>query len=105
MLWEVAVCICSLKTQNPDSGLISGVLPYLVWRQLVRLEPVCRESEGTTQQLTADPVAPDVCLGFLHEIAMEDALHEVNEILERKDINEKHNWRFSEYHGSRFYNP
>jgi hypothetical protein len=41
---------------------------------------------------------------FPHEIAMEDALHEVNEILERKDINEKHNWRFSEYHGSRFYN-
>ena len=35
---------------------------------------------------------------------MEDALHEINEILERKDINEKHNWRFSEYHGSRFYN-
>ncbi len=26
---------------------------------------------------------------FPHEIAMEDALHEINEILERKDINDK----------------
>ena len=25
---------------------------------------------------------------FPHEIAMEDALHEINEILERKDVNE-----------------
>ena len=27
---------------------------------------------------------------FPHEIAMEDALHEINEILQRKDINDKH---------------
>jgi hypothetical protein len=27
---------------------------------------------------------------FPHEIAMEDALHEIKEILERKDINDKH---------------
>ena len=26
---------------------------------------------------------------FLHEIEVEDALHEINEILERKDINDK----------------
>lgn len=27
---------------------------------------------------------------FPHEIAMEDALHETNEILERQDINDQH---------------
>ena len=30
-----------------------------------------------------------MCQGGAHEIAMEDALDEINEILERKDINDK----------------
>ena len=41
---------------------------------------------------------------FPHEIAMEDALHEINEILERKDINDKHKARILGENAKRFYN-
>ena len=41
-----------------------------------------------------DRIGPQGCVfasDFPDEIVMEDALHEVNEILERNDINDKHN--------------
>ena len=38
------------------------------------------------------------------EIAMEDALHEINEILERKDINDKHKAMILGENAKRFYN-
>ncbi len=38
------------------------------------------------------------------EIAMEDALHEINEILERKDINDKHKAMILGEDAKRFYN-
>ena len=41
---------------------------------------------------------------FPHEIAMEDALHEINEILERKDINEKYKGMILGENAKRFYN-
>jgi predicted TIM-barrel fold metal-dependent hydrolase len=41
---------------------------------------------------------------FPHEIAMEDALHEINEILEQKDINDKHNATILGENAKRFYN-
>ena len=41
---------------------------------------------------------------FPHEIAMEDALHEINEILERKDINDKHKAMILGENAKRFYN-
>ena len=41
---------------------------------------------------------------FPHEIAMEDASHEINEILERKDINDKHKAMILGENAKRFYN-
>ncbi len=41
---------------------------------------------------------------FPHEIAMEDALHEINEILERKDITDKHKAMILGEDAKRFYN-
>jgi len=41
---------------------------------------------------------------FPHEIAMEDALHEINEILERKDLNDKHKALILGENAKRFYN-
>jgi hypothetical protein len=38
------------------------------------------------------------------EIAMEDALHEINKILERKDINDKHKPMILGENAKRFYN-
>jgi predicted TIM-barrel fold metal-dependent hydrolase len=51
--------------------------------------------EGNESALSyvIDRIGPQSCVfasDFPHEIAMEDALHEINEILERKDINDKH---------------
>ena len=40
---------------------------------------------------------------FPHEIAMEDALHEINEILEQKEINDQHKAMIS-VETRRFYN-
>ena len=40
---------------------------------------------------------------FPHQIAMEDALHEINEILERKDINNKHKAMILGENAKRFY--
>ena len=40
-----------------------------------------------------DRIGPERCVfafEFPHEIAMEDALDEINEILEGKDVNDKH---------------
>jgi hypothetical protein len=68
------------------------------------LERVSRESEGLRQQLTPDRVAPDVCLGFSVRIAVGDTLHEINEILERKDINDKHKAMILGENAKRFYN-
>jgi hypothetical protein len=68
------------------------------------LEPVSRESEGLSQQLTPDRVAPDVCLGFSARNRDGDALHEINEILERKDINYKHKAMILGENAKRFYN-
>jgi hypothetical protein len=42
---------------------------------------------------------------FPHEIAMEDALHEINETLERKDIDDKHKAMILGENAKRFYNP
>ena len=41
---------------------------------------------------------------FPHEIAMEDALHEINEIPERKDINDQHRAMTLGANAKRFYN-
>ena len=41
---------------------------------------------------------------FPYETAMEDALHEINEILERKDINDKHKAMILGETAKRFYN-
>ena len=41
---------------------------------------------------------------FPHEIAMEDALHEINEIPERKDINDQHRAMNLGENAKRFYN-
>jgi predicted TIM-barrel fold metal-dependent hydrolase len=41
---------------------------------------------------------------FPHEIAMEDALHEINEILERKDINDERKALILGENAKRFYN-
>ena len=40
---------------------------------------------------------------FPHEIPMEDALHEINEILERKDINGEHKKMILGDNARRFY--
>ena len=40
---------------------------------------------------------------FPHEIPMEDALHEINEILERKDINDKHKSMILGENAKKFY--
>ena len=70
----------------------------------LRLEPVSRESERSTQQLTPDLLRRKFASDFPHEIAMEDALHEINEILERKDINDKHKAMILGQNAKRFYN-
>jgi predicted TIM-barrel fold metal-dependent hydrolase len=41
---------------------------------------------------------------FPHEIAMEDAFHAINEILERQDINDKHEAMIFGENPKRFYN-
>lgn len=41
---------------------------------------------------------------FPHEIAMEDALHEINESFEWKDINGKHKAMILGENAKRFYN-
>ena len=41
---------------------------------------------------------------FPHEIAMEDGLNEINEILERKEINDKHKAMILRENAKRFYN-
>lgn len=52
-------------------------------------------------------IGPQGCVfasDFPHEIAMEDALHEINEILERKDINDKYKAMILGENAKRFYN-
>ena len=54
-----------------------------------------------------DRIGPQGCVfasDFPHEIAMEDALHEITEVLERKDINDKHKAIIPGENAKRFYN-
>ena len=54
-----------------------------------------------------DRIGPERCVfgsEFPHEIAMKDALHDINEILERKDINDQHKAMILGENAKRFYN-
>jgi predicted TIM-barrel fold metal-dependent hydrolase len=51
-------------------------------------------------------IGPQGCMfasDFPHEIPMEDAMHEINEILERKDINDSHKSMILGDNAKRFY--
>jgi predicted TIM-barrel fold metal-dependent hydrolase len=53
-----------------------------------------------------DRIGPQRCVfasEFPHEIAIEDALHEINEIVERKDINDKHKAMILGENAKRYY--
>ena len=64
------------------------------------MEPVSRESEDNSRlTLLHRKFASD----FPHGIAMEDAVHKINEILERKDINDQKAMILGE-NAKRFYN-
>ena len=65
--------------------------------------------EGNESALSyvIDRIGPQGCVfasDFPHEIPMEDALHEINEILERKDINDQHKAMILGENAKRFYN-
>ena len=67
------------------------------------------DCEGNESALSyvIERIGPQGCMfasDFPHEIAMEDALHEINEILERKDINEKYKGMILGENAKRFYN-
>ena len=59
-----------------------------------------RIQEKRLETVKIPPVQSTGC----YEIAMEDALHEINEILERKDINDNHKAMILGENAKRFYN-
>ena len=65
--------------------------------------------EGNESALSyvIDRIGPQGCMfasDFPHEILMEDAMHEINEILERKDINDSHKSLILGENAKTFYN-
>jgi len=68
----------------------------------------CVGCEGNEAALSyvIERIGPQACLfasDFPHEIPMEDALHEINEILERKDIKDEHKKMILGDNARRFY--
>jgi len=65
------------------------------------------EGNETALSYVIERIGPQGCVfasDFPHEIPMEDALHEINEILERKDINDQHKAMILGENAKRFYN-
>jgi predicted TIM-barrel fold metal-dependent hydrolase len=80
--------------------------PIIEYFSSARFFVGCEGNESALSYVI-ERIGPQGCMfasDFPHEIVMEDALHEINEILERKDIQDQHKAMILGENAKRFYN-